>query len=248
MSKKVSNIPNWLIRLQSHESLAVREIAYEIAILIKDIPINRRKKLESWVEQTIGDFDFSLPNSEEIISESRATHGTPALVLETAATRGDWMKYKEINQPECLAVGAEYFLGSAAVELGDIEGSDFPHNPFEPMDRVFADWPHAILIVSEILGAQKHAAAIANQIANTQRENYYKNPKNRKFLELKWRFIRYFKKTNSQKAIKCIAEDFYNSLSIKDQEYYADVDSAVRAFMHGLRKYNRGTLYHLPGL
>lgn len=248
MSKKVSNIPNWLISLQSHDLLAVREIAYEIEKLIKDISTNRRDELESWVERIIGDFDFSLPFPGETISDYRATSGTPAMVLEWAVTRGDWMKYKEINQPECLAMGAEYFLGLAAVELGAIEVSDFPNNRFDPMDRVFADWPHAILIVSEILGAQKHAAATANQIANRQRENHYRNLRNREILKLKWRFIRFFEKTNSQKAIKYIAEDFYNSLSIKDQDYYADVDSAVRAFMDGLRKYKRGTLYHLPDL
>lgn len=247
MEKMTSNIPDWLIGLATHDSLAVREIAHEVSSIITRIPDAEKKELERWIDKEICDWDFSILQSSKEISDSRALNATPASVLELVVTRAEGAKYKAINPPQILAVGAAYFLGLATKELEHIENAECPsviHNAGEA--RLFEDWGHAIFIVSEILGAQKSAAKQANEIANQQRTRTFKNPKKKRRNQLQWQFVRLQEKSSEDETIQRAAEKFFYSLDTADQELYADVNSAIVSLMRGLRQFKKGQLYSAP--
>ena len=45
---KKSEIPSWILSMTSHPSLAVRELAHEVAEAIKTIPAKRRSHVPIW--------------------------------------------------------------------------------------------------------------------------------------------------------------------------------------------------------
>lgn len=247
MEKITSNIPDWLISLATHDSLAVREIAHEVSSIIARIPDAKKKELELWIDKEICDWDFSIPQSSKDISDSRALNATPASVLELLVTRVEGAKYNAINPPQILAVGAAYFLGLAVRELEHIENVECPRVIRDPGEaRLFEDWAHAIFIVSEILGAQKSAASQANEIANQQRTRTFKNPKKKRRNQLQWKFVRLQERSSEDETIEKAAEKFFYSLDTADKELYANLDSAIVSFMRGLRQFKKGQLYSAP--